>query len=121
MRFSMKYWKIMAYFGSIALAVGIGVSQVGKEVKETTWISKIFGAKEPCTQVVPVKDCDETGEHVCGTYMKILETGTKDGMNCTEQSVPLASSPCYREADPMCIAIAAQLATTSITCNRDCE
>ena len=106
-----KFGQFALYMSSIALAVGIGMFQVGGEIEEG------WAARPDCTQVAPAEKC--LPNVPCGMIIRFYDIGTKDGIACTESTPSFANAPCYRADKPSCVSMAKT--TTLITCNRDCS
>jgi hypothetical protein len=100
MKISMKYWKIGAYFGSIALAVGIGMFQA--TAKEG--ITIIGNSELPDCEVV-LHDPDCYGATGCDDYpyteVDTTRPNVKTVLAPTITYGPPASQQCYR-TDRIC-------------------
>jgi hypothetical protein len=87
MKFLIKNWKIGAYFGSIALAVGIGMFQTTAKEGMTMGM----GSRANCTHAVQSNYCPTVG---CGEYntCTTVEDGGADSCNTN------AGTRCYNSA-----------------------
>jgi hypothetical protein len=113
MKVSMKYWKIGAYFGSIALAVGIGMFQTGKIKSETGSIAEL----PDCEVVLRSPDC--IGVIGCSdyTYMEVdtSRPNTKVVLAPTVTYGAPNTQQCYR-SDRVCT-LKGTLTLDSSPCN----
>jgi hypothetical protein len=95
MKVSMKCWKIGVYFGSIALAVGIGMFQVGKE-------GGTIGSRANCVHNVTSNECPT---RICGTYdtCTTVESGGADSCSTTA-----GGTRCFSAGTTNCISLVQQ-------------
>jgi hypothetical protein len=109
MRFLMKNWKIGAYFGSIALAVTIGMFQTTPKEGMT------MGSKANCTHAVKSNDCQPTAT-LCGIYNTCTskESGGADICNS------LVSTRCYYADVDHCNTLVLQQDHAGLT-YRECD
>jgi hypothetical protein len=106
----MKHWKIGVYFGSIALAVGIGMFQATAKEGMT------MGSRANCTHDVQSNDCVLPNN--CGTYNTCTtkESGGADSCNSA------VSTRCFNSTVEYCNSMTQQKDHAGLTyqeCNAE--
>jgi hypothetical protein len=90
MKCLLKNWKIGAYFGSIVLAVGIGMAS-------TTVGEGMTGSAANCKHYVLSDQCPTS--HTCGTYNKCITKNSGGGADSCNSAI---STRCFNSGIPRC-------------------